>query len=655
MALRAELLEASDQEIVDAISHADKMALRGALYQLTADESIVDMEVVSLRRGFVSVKMVTNPADLQTLQAKAVELLKALRDGNAPEIAAGGAERLHRSLSLTAGEDIIARDVDYWSEELAFTPWARGLEWPEQPSPEQLQKFHVLLIGAGLNGLNTAVQLKHADISFTVIEKNADVGGTWYENRYPGVRVDTPSRAYTLVCGAEYDHPYAFSPQSENLNYARWLVDKHDIRQHIEFETEVKSLIWDDATKLWEVRSEGPDGPRTRHVNAVISAVGFLSRPSEPRLEGADAFKGKLFHTARWPEDVDIKGKRVAVIGSGASGCQTFPEIARVASHVSLFQRTPNWVFEIDNYLSLLPPKVNWLERNFPYYRNFYRFQNKWTYGPNIVGHIFDKDPGVNNPIRENRKEFMRRKFADRPDLFDKMLPAFPPNATRPVLVDSKYSIYDALLLDNTSLVTDGIARLTEHGIIDNTGKEHLVDVVAMATGFKANEFLWPMEVRGRGGKRVEELWKKDGPRAYLGVMLPDFPNFFMIYGPNTNPVGGGGVLTVHEMVTRFILSCLAHLILSGKTTMDASFGAYECYNDEVDKEEVHKVYSHTGLTNYYTSEYGRSPGNCPFDGRKLWEWYRDPTGRYAANAPSESINADSLVRPYFGQDIIVE
>jgi 4-hydroxyacetophenone monooxygenase len=654
MSVRPELLGASDQEIEDAVCHADPMALRGTLYQLTGNENIAATKTVLLSKGLYTASVVTKP-DVALLWAKAAEFLKARRDRGAEEIDPGSPERLHRSLSLAAGEEIADRDKEMWLEELALHPWARGLEWPEPPDRQKLQEFRVLVIGSGLNGLNTAVQLKHAGIPFTLVEKNSDVGGTWWENRYPGCRVDTASRAYTLICGAQYNHPYAFSPQSENLKYTQWVAERFDIRPHIEFDTEVKSLIWDEGAKLWEVRTDGRNGPRTWRVNAVISAVGFLSRPSVPALEGAEAFAGKMFHTAQWPEGTDITGKRVAVVGSGCSGYQTFPEIARVAAHTFLFQRTPSWVFETENYLTPLPTQVNWLERVLPHYRNFLRYRARWLSGPNIQGRIFNRDSELSDKMRELRMEFLRLKLGDHPDLVEKMLPKYPPNASRPVLVDAKYSVYDALLRDNTTLVTDGIARLTRHGILDNRGEEHAVDVIVLATGFKANEFLWPMEVRGRNGHTPQQLWKPDGARAYLGALLPGFPNFFMIYGPNTNPLGGAGNPAIHEMGARFILQCLAHLILTGQSTLEVSSDAYSRYNAEVDEAEASRIYARAGVKNYFTNEYGRSAANCPFDGRKMWEWYRDPSGRHAESVPGPSINAGSRVRPYFGKDLNVE
>lgn len=654
MVMRAELLEASDEEIEDAVLHADPMVLRGLLYQLTGDESIAATELVSSAQGVHTAAGLANAADVALLQANAAEFLKSYRDQGADDIPIGSQERLRRSLSLTAGEDIPDRDMPLWLEELALQPWTRGLEWPDRPDPEMLEKFEVLVVGAGLLGLNSAAQLEHAGIRYTVVEKNDDVGGTWFENRYPGARVDTPSRAYTVICGTGYNYPYQYSPQSENEKYTRWLADRYELRRKIVFGTEVKSLVWDEDAKLWDVQAIGPDGPRTWRVNAVMTAVGFLNRPSVPVLNGAEEFRGELFHTARWPEGLDITGKRVAVIGSGCSGYQAFAEIARAAAHIFLFQRTPSWVFETKNYLTPLPAPVNWLERSLPYYRNFLRFRGRWLHGP-ATGRLFDRDPKINGPIREQRLEFMRRKFAGHPELMDKMTPGYPPAASRPVLVDEEYSVYDALLQDNTTLVTEGIARLTQNGIVSGDGQHYSVDAIVLATGFKANDFLSPMEIRGREGKGIEQLWEKDGARAYLGTLLPGFPNLFVIYGPNTNPTGGAGNLSLHEFETRFVIECMAHLILSNKSTVDVSLDAYWRYNDEVDQAEATRIYVESGVKNYWTNEFGRSATNCPFEARKMWEWLRDPTGRYTEMASHKSINADSRVRPYFGEDLIVE
>ena len=225
----------------------------------------------------------SNPSDVALIQSKAAAFLKSYRDQGAGEIPYGPPERLPRSLSLAAGTDIPASEFELWLEQLALDPWARGLVWHGAATHRKiLQKFIVAVIGAGMGGLNAAVQMKHAGIPYFVIEKNDEVGGTWYENRYPGARVDSPSRTYTHIYGVDFEYPNAFCPQRENLRYFKWVADHFDIRKDITFKTEVKSVIWDEAAKLWEIKADGPDGPRVWRANAVIASVGFLSRPNLP-------------------------------------------------------------------------------------------------------------------------------------------------------------------------------------------------------------------------------------------------------------------------------------------------------------------------------------------------------------------------------------
>jgi 4-hydroxyacetophenone monooxygenase len=679
MTHRSELLTATDETIDDAVKYADPMVLRGLLYQLTGDESVAatqattadarDAEPDRASKDFALVQSktdVANPADLAMIRSKAAAFLKSYRRQGAPDIPCGPPERLPRSLSLVAGTDIPASELEMWLEQLALDPWARGLVWQDPPPSEDLGKFVVAVIGAGMGGLNAAVVLKHAGIPFLVIEKNDEVGGTWYENQYPGARVDSPSRTYTHIYGVDFEYPNAFCLQRENLRYFKWVADHFEIRHDITFNTEVKSVVWDESTKLWEIKAEGPDGPRVWHANAVIASVGFLSRPNLPSIEGMETFEGAAFHTARWPRGLDLKGKRVAVIGTGATGYQLVPELAKLAGHTFVFQRTPNWCFETKSYLEPFPAQVNWLDRNFPYIRNFIRFRLSWLAGPQTFTQIMRIDPqfedqharsALNKKIREQQLAFIERKLAKRPDLITKMTPVAPPYSARPIIVDADYSIYDALLRDDATLVTDPILKIKPNGIEVQGGGEYPVDVIVYATGFKANDFLWPMEIRGRGGKRLEQLWEKDGARAYLGTMLPGFPNFFMIYGPNTNNFGGLQIVDFEEMVTRFALQCISGLITKKKHTIDVSLEAYWRYNDEVDRAEALMMYKDPRAHNYYKNDSGRSAVNSPIDIRKIWTWLRDPLHRRTNGDQSGDPEAlgSPVVRPYFQEDLVVE
>jgi 4-hydroxyacetophenone monooxygenase len=629
---RQELIEATDSHIEEVVSYADPMALRGLLYQLTADESLANVEVTA-QSGIDPARLV-HEADIALIRSRAAEFLKAYRDAGAGPLNIGPAGRLPRSMALAVGVDEVPpEDLELWLEELALDAYARGLRI-ERPAAHRPRSFSVVVIGAGMGGLNAAVQLKHAGIDFTLVEKNGGVGGTWFENSYPGARVDSPSRAYTHIFGVDFGFPYPFCTRDENQRYFNWVADTFGLRDHIVFDTEVVSLTWDETASVWEVVAKGPEGQRIWRPNVVISAVGLLSRPSMPTIAGMADFDGPSFHTARWPEGLDVGDKRVAVIGTGCSGIQLVPELALQAAHVHVFQRSPEWLFDRPGYLSPYPAQIPWLDRNFPFHTNFMRFRTHWLMSPYLSGPLREIDPtfedpharsAVNKRLRDERIEFIRRKFVGRPDLLERMIPSYPPFARRPVQVDRDYCYYDALLRENVTLITEGIHRITPGGVATADGAQHEVDVIVYATGFKANECLWPMEVRGRGGRTVEELWAKDGPRAYLGAMEPGFPNFFMIYGPNMNPYGGLGVINHEEMVTRFALECIEHLVVEGKRSIDVTEESYWRWNDELDARQESRIYMDPRAKSYYQNEHGRSATNCPFYGTEMWHWLRRP------------------------------
>jgi 4-hydroxyacetophenone monooxygenase len=631
----ADLLAADDEQIADAVSHADVMALRGLLYQLTGDPEVAATRVHPIR-GYLGENMatgMTDEADIALLRAKAVAFLRSHRDAGAPPLDPAPPDRVARSLALAAGVDELP-DEELWLEEVALDPWARGLRWREAPSAERLRDFTVVVIGAGMGGLGAAVQLQHAGIGFTVLEKNPEVGGTWYENRYPGARVDSPSRAYLHIFGVDFPCPYPWCTRDANQDYFTGVADHFGLRDRIEFDTEVTALLWDERSSTWEIHATGPGGARVMRADAVISAVGLLSRASLPEIEGTGSFAGRSFHTTRWPADLDLSDSRVAVIGTGSSGVQLAPQLALLSRHLTVFQRTPQWLFEHAGYLARFPSQVGWLDECLPLHRNFMRFRTNWLLSPYLTGPLREIDPdfddpharsAVNKQVRDERIAYIRKTFADRPDLAERMIPPHPPLSTRPVQVDAGYNLYHALLRDDVSLVDAPIERVTPTGIRTADGVDHQLDVIVYATGFKANECLWPMDVRGRDGRSVQDLWAKDGPRAYIGTMLPGFPNLFLIYGPNMNPYGGLGVVNHQEFATRFLLECLQELVLTDKRTAEVTEAAYLRYNDELDAREQFKIYKDPRARSYYRNEHGRSAVNCPFPGNEMWHRLRHP------------------------------
>ena len=625
----SELLEATDEQIERAVAHAEPMVLRGLLYQLTGDEEVAAMPSTVDPTGLQTAMMVADPADVVRLREKAAAFLRAHRDAGAPPLPIGPAERLRRSIPLTLGSEIEDADLELWLEELALDPWARSLTWPEEERPKGLDDFTVTVIGAGVGGLNIALMLKRAGIPFRVFEKNAGVGGTWWESRYPGARLDTPSRGYTHIFGVNYPYPSPFCTGPENQAYFQWVADEFGLNDDIVFETEVRSLTWDEDAGEWEVTVDGPDGEYTVRSNAVFTAVGFLNRPKLPDIEGMADFRGPSWHTSRWPDDVDVTGLRVATIGTGSTGYQLVPALADIASHVVAFQRTPQWTFGVPGYLTPFPEEVGWLDRNLPYYTNYMRVR-ALSIG-RAFGRLTTIDPewddphtvsALNQVSREAALSFMHSKIAD-PELRAKMTPVHPPWSARAVLVDTDYCIHDAIQRDDVTLVTSGIRRITETGIEDNDGVHHEVDVIVYATGFHASEYLFPMTVTGRDGQTLSELWKDGGARAHRFCMYPGFPNLWSVYGPNSN--GALVPASFHELVTRYGMTCIERLVREERKAIEPRRDAYDAYNVEVDARNEQRVWSDPRADNYYRNEHGRSAVMCPFSIEEIYALLRQP------------------------------
>jgi 4-hydroxyacetophenone monooxygenase len=325
---------------------------------------------------------------------------------------------------------------------------------------------------------------------------------------------------------------------------------------------------------------------------------------------------------------MELKGKRIAVIGTGATGYQTVPELALDAAHVTVFQRTPSWVFPAPGYRSPFPPQVNWLDRNLPFHTNFMRHRATYTA---VFAAITDVDPEFDDPyavsetnkrVRDSAIEMLERKLGD-PELVAKMTPEYPVFGARPLIVDPEYSVLDALVRDNVTLVTDGIRRINRTGIEANDGTQHDVDVIVYATGFHATEYLFPMAIKGRDGRTIEAVWKEGGARAHRFCMVPGFPNLWSLYGPNTN--GGVGPGAFHELVTVYALQLMQRLILEDKKAIEPTEEAYWRFAELIDERNAGKVWSDPRVHSYYWTQHGRSAVMCPLDGPEIWRYLSHP------------------------------
>ena len=627
-----ELRAASDVKLREVLDQADPLILRGLVYHATGDDSVISVETTRLPGVFKDVPGIVDPKSLALVKDKAFELLQAYRDGLRTPPRDHDKARLLKSMSLIADATVPESEFDFWVEELAIDPNRRAHHWKAMPCKADLENFRVIVIGAGLGGLNASIQLKKAGFNFEVLDKNLNVGGTWYQNKYPGARVDLPSRLYSHTIAIDYHFDHNFAPREENERYVNWLADRHGLRDKIRFGVEVLSATWLEERSVWELRTRDRDGrEETLIANAIISAVGFLDRPSIPEFSGLDRFEGLKFHTTNFDPQADLSDKRVSVIGTGASGLQMVPDLLPKVRHLTVFQRSPAWVLPIPGYRDPYPETVKWVQRNVPFYANWLRFSIGWTIGDHGRYSIWSVDPDWNEPNTLNKENFelrnkliayIEKKVGHRPDLMEKLIPHYPPLSKRYV-VDNGW--FDALLKDNIELVADDpIDHVTRNAIVTKSGKTVPTDAIIFATGFRANQYFWPMEIRGRGGVLLDDLWENGGARAFWGISVAGLPNFFCIYGPNTNPKNTGPV-PYGEMQVRYILQCIGAMIENGWEAMDVRPDVYEEHNRIVDERNSTSIFLDKRQKSYYTNEFGRSAVACPWATIEYWRNIRKP------------------------------
>ncbi|MGW0163525.1 flavin-containing monooxygenase [Mycobacterium sp. NPDC003323] len=490
--------------------------------------------------------------------------------------------------------------------------------------PRELrQQFAVAVIGAGMSGILAAICLQEAEIPFVILEKNADVGGTWLENTYPGCRCDVPNSFYSYSFGPN-DWSHHYSPQPEILDYFQRTADAYGIRQKVRYQHEVTAAKWADST--WSLTVRDADGAESQlTVNAVISAVGQLNRPSVPDITGAAEFAGPAFHSAAWRHDIDLTGKRVAVIGTGASAMQFVPEVARVAGHTMVFQRNAPWIMPNARYRQPIGQGHRWLLENAPYYRSWYRLWLLVQADARLEGMRIDPDweerdraaNAVGDEIRRLIEDTIRAATESNPDLASDMVPTYPYGANRRLIDDGTW--LSTMQAPNVSLVTCGIEAITPTGVRAADGTDYAADVIVYGTGFASEKFLWPMEVTGRNDTLLTEAWKVGGPRAYLGTTLPDFPNLFILYGPNTNLSHGGSIIFMVESQMRYLLGCLQQAIASPSNQVSPTATAFENYNRMVDEENRNRVWGDPEYSvGWYKAGKGRVFASWPLTMREF-------------------------------------
>ena len=613
-------------EIEWALKDAHIPSLMMALVHLTGDASFLTSEMKPVYDFFGDGQGGLSPEKQQWVRDAAKKALLDLDAGKKlpppPD-----AVTIRKMMDFIAGAEIPERYVPFLKEELGIAVEdTRQPKWDTPKLKDAAAKMKVVIIGAGLSGILSAIRLQQAGVPFEIVEKNADVGGTWFENAYPGCRVDNPNHMYSFSFEPNHDWPYHFSTQDVLHDYFRRMTDKYGLRKHIRFETNVLEAVFDEKTSHWNVRIRDKAGnEETLSANAIISAVGQLNQPKMPDIKGIDTFKGPAFHTARWRHDVDLAGKCVAVIGTGATAFQVIPEIAPKVEKLLVFQRSAPWLGPTPNYHDKVADGKKWLLEHVPFYDKWYRFWLFWTLTDGILDAVA-VDPSWNDtsrsvsPMNEMLRvmliEKMREQIPARPDLLEKVTPDYPFGSKRSVRDNGVYLA--ALARDNVDLITTGIEEVTPTGIRTKDGVEHPVDVIIYGTGFHASDFLRTYRIVGRNGIELHERWKGDA-RAYLGMTVPGFPNFFTIYGPNTNIVVNGSIIFFSEASVRYIVNALKLLAETGAKTMEVRADVHDAFNARVDEENKKMAWGIPNAKSWYKNSLGRVSQNWPFKLVDYW------------------------------------
>ncbi|MYH93609.1 MAG: NAD(P)/FAD-dependent oxidoreductase [Acidimicrobiaceae bacterium] len=561
-------------------------------------------------------------------------------------LASSGLQRLMSSRTGADGpaDDLVPSLIDWLTgadlddgyrrmlaEELAVTGDLRvpepisGDGWPPTDAD-----YPIAVIGAGMSGILAAHRLKQAGVDCVVLEKNADVGGTWLENTYPGCRVDVFNHVYSYAGEQRPDWPQYHSSQPVLLDYFQDCARRWGIRDRMRFGTGVDAMSWDEHARRWTLQLDGGEAVT---AGAVVSAVGQLNRPLTPDIEGIGSFAGEKFHSSSWRHDIDWDGLRVAVIGTGASALQFIPHLATDAAHVTVFQRTPPWLIPRPVYHEPLAEGLLELFRLIPGYAHWFRLRLFWCTHEGTVGAL-RRDPAWDGPLdqavsRRNEETrrlltlYLRSQFGDRPDLLEKVVPDYPVGSKRVVLDNGIWA--STLKRPNVELVSDGIERIEPTGVRGTDGRLHRADVIVFGTGFRASEFLMPMRVAGRGGADLHETWNGDA-RAYNGVCVPGFPNLFCLYGPNTNIVVNGSIIYFAECATHYVVECLRLLASQGAAAMDCRPDAYNRYAARMDEHNSQMAWGISPVNSWYKSPSGRIAQNWPLPLIDYWRQTRAPS-----------------------------
>lgn len=605
--------------IKDAVEKAQVNALRMALYQATGDESLRQMQVSKEPiRGGAMMDYVLGPKDSANVQQKAIEYLLGPGVVRKSQLQVPSCEESKDLMQVFNGEKLSSADMQLGYEELAFESFPRGVTWKARPAQEALDNYRVVIIGGGINGISAAVNLDRLGIPYTLIDRQGDIGGTWMQNTYPEARVDTLGFSFQYKFESTYRWREMYPSAAELRGYLDYVATKYSVKKNCLFNREVIRAEWNDSRGNWTLTLRLHDNT-TEHVtaNSIISAVGLFSTVNLPDFKGMADFKGNVFHTTQWDHSVEYEGKRIAVIGNGSSGAQLIPGLGRAAKHLTVFQRTPQWIAPYPDYRSPVSAEMHWLLDSMPFYRNWYGYSccvrgmqlpplqvrdPEWQAKGGLVNER-------NDLMRKNLTEYIRTKVNGDEKLMAQLVPTYAPLVRR-LVVDNGF--YDTIMQDNVDLVTEQIECFVENGIRTKDGRHHQFDLVVLGCGFKPTDYLFPVEYVGKEGVTLGETWKKDGARAYLGLTISGYPNLFTLYGPNHQPRGGPSLHSWSEIWGRYAFSLIVWMLENQAKSVNVKQGVYDSYSREVDEAQTPLIWEDEGR-GYFVNHHGRQAVNMPW------------------------------------------
>ena len=615
-----------DDWLDEATAIANVPTLACMLVQLTGEIGWIQGRFVPTRtRGLEDNDDGGLPLGVQTLvrEAAARELRKWF-GGAEPVMPSPPGELLREMMSVSLGEDIAPDYIPMIRHELGMADEQANDGAASSVAPPG---FTALIIGAGISGLCAAIELAKAGIPYVIVERSGELGGVWFENRYPGAACDVPSHLYSFSF-APYRWSRFFAGSREIHAYLAEVADRFAVRSHIRFGLEVVEARWDEQRQSWEADVRRDDGSiETLRASMIVSGVGAFNKPRMPDVPGLEQFEGVSVHTARYPDaGLDLSGKSVVLVGNGASAMQVAPAIVDDVAALTVVQRTPQWVAPFPKFGQSIPAPLQRLLDEVPLYRRWYRLRLSWAFNDKLYDAL-TRDPQwegdgksinkVNDGHRRGLTAYMQAELGEAQHLLPTVLPSYPPFGKR-MLLDNGW--FRTLARPHVTHVSGAVVRATRNGVVTDDGVEHPADVIIWATGFDVVNLLAPMRVRGVGGRELHTEWDGDDARAYLGTVVPGFPNFFCLYGPNTQFGHGGSLISVLERQMHYVMSLLRQMFARGVSAADVRREVYESYNQSVDDAHAHLVWSAPGVDGYYRNSKGRIVVNNPFRILEVWQ-----------------------------------